>query len=256
MPASSTWQLRRTTHISKAQQQRPFVTGCLSVQRHRDDDNDDVGSNADQALSKHKVLLLNKGPRIGKRQGGITKHCVARSFFAPARAAKRGGPRFFLFVFFPRAESLSRRSQGEHPRHKTARGRSGWGVRESTPNGTSEQPLRNASLGTRKASQRARSSSSTMATLLFFSPVHTGCFLRERPIFTLPHSHSLVHFKPTQNPCRVRDTPPEYIPNQTRVAVSTMSQAYETRSSHTHTHAQGLGMTPLEVALRISTPRY
>lgn len=115
MPASSTWQLRRTTHISKAQQQRPFVTGCLSVQRHRDDDNDDVGSNADQALSKHKVLLLNKGPRIGKRQGSITKHCVARSFFAPARAAKGGGPRFFVFCFSSRRVTVPSQPRGAPP---------------------------------------------------------------------------------------------------------------------------------------------
>lgn len=115
--------------------------------------------------------------------------------FLHQQGQQREGAHVFLFFVFPHAESLSRRSQGEHPRHKTAWGRSGWGVRESTPNSTSEQPLWNASLGARKASQSARSSSSTMATLLFFSPVHTGCFLRERPIFTLPHSHSLAQFQ-------------------------------------------------------------
>lgn len=163
-------QLRRTSHISKAQQQRPFVTRNLSVQRHRDDD-DDVGSNADRALSKHKVLLLNKGPR---RKEASQNTAWPAPFFAPPRAAKGGGgPRFFFFSI-PRAESLSRRTQGSTPDANERGGCLGWGVRESTPNCTSEQPPQNASSRARKASQRARSSSSTMAKHydFFLSPVH------------------------------------------------------------------------------------
>lgn len=162
------WQLRRTTHISKAQQQRPFVTGCLSVQRHRNDDDDDAGSNADQALSKHKVLLLNESPRIAKRQGSITKHCVARSFFAPARAAKGGGPRFFLFCFVFLAQShCPVAAKGSTPTQKIA-GALGMGrSRKHT-----ERHIGVASpecfLGCKESFPEGKKFSSTMATLLFF----------------------------------------------------------------------------------------
>lgn len=255
MPVSSTWQLRRTTHISKAQQQRPFVTGCLSVQRHRDDDNDDVGSNADQALSKHKVLLLNKGPRIGKRQGSITKHCVARSFFAPARAAKGGGPRFFVFFFFLAQSHCPVAAKGSTPDIKQ-RG----GARDGAFAKAHRTAHRSSLSGTLPWVQGKLPRGQEVQVpqwqhYFFFSPVHSGCFLRERPIFTLPHSHSLAQFQTNPKSLQsARHAAWIHTKPDTGGCVHNVPSLRD--KVITHTHTQGLGMTPLEVALRISTPRY
>lgn len=117
----------------------------------------------------------------------------------------------------------------------------GWGDRESTPNGTLEQPLQNASLRARRASQRARSSSSTMATLRFFFCFFSSAFFVSAPFSSqsLPHSHSPAQFQanPKSSP-NASHTSPEYIPNQKQTAVDNVPSLRDKVITHTGTRAR------------------
>lgn len=177
------------------------------------------------------------------------------SFFAPLRAATGGGgPRFFISS--PRVESVSRRSQGSAPDPKECGGAWDGAIAKAHQMAhwsslSRMLPCVQGELPRGRGVQVPRWQHYSFFFL--FSLQCTGCLLRERPIFIRksppqplagaisnqpeilakckPHV-TCIHTKPEADGCRQRPKP--------------------TRQGH-NTHTHGLGMTPLELALRIST---